>query len=348
MSSDRAKTVDTEVHQLAYAPVGNETEGTIKEKTSLENSEHVLKQFRYYIEDIVMKGDITKVTHASYSERSSFKGKLKEARDTDDEEEFRSTLAEWAEDLNERITANASEGSLLAAQATLSGGNIVDTPLEALILLKLDTEDSIRLFQSEDGIDVLPENRAYPSPNQIQKAAIYPGDGIPPHAKTGDIKIYQSNDSDYFEEFLQYDTLQQSSLEQARTALGKAEAITEESLDREFNQNDFTEIISQAEDGGELTSKSIGSALEENSDGEVDSEDVVDAFEEDDRLQDLEIDADDLPKKTKLTIRRHGGKITVKFPSSVSSNVEKIYGEDGEDDKIVIKGDFIQEEHLEK
>ncbi len=348
MSSERARTVDIDVHRLAYGPVGGETAGTIKEETSIEDSEEVLNHFRYYIEDIVMKGDITKVTHGSYGSESEFKNKLEKARNTTDDEEFRTTLVGWAEDLNGKITGSASEGSLLAAQATLSGGNIPNAPLETLILLKLDTEDAVRLFQSEDGMDVIPQNRAYPSPSQIQKAAIYPGEEIPPHSKEGDIKIYQSSDSDYFVEFLQCSTLQQSSLEQARTALTKAEGLVKESVDREFDQSDFTEIISEAETGGELTPQSIGTALEKNSDGNIDQQEVVEKFKEDSRLQQLEIDADDLPKKTKLTVQRNGREITIKYPSSVSSSVEKIDGEDGEDDKIVIRGNITNEEYLEK
>lgn len=348
MNSERARTVDIDVHRLAHGPVGDETEGIIEGETSLEDSEQVLEHFRYYIEDIVMKGDIVKVTHGSYEPDSSFKSKLEKARNITDGEEFRTTLAEWAEDLNGRITGRASEGSLLAAQATLTGGNIVDAPLQTLILLKLDTEDAVRLFQSDDGMGVLPQNSAYPSPNQIQKAAVYPGEGIPPYSKSGDIKIYQSSDSDYFEEFLQCSTLQQSSLEQARTALTKSKALVRDIRDRKFNQNDFTEIISEAEDGGELTPESIGSALEKNSDGDLTQQDVVDSFREDGRLQHLEIDADDLPKKTKLTIRKNGRDITVKFPSSVSSSIKKIDTEDGENDKVVIRGDIIREEYLEK
>lgn len=347
MSSDRVETVSVDVHRVGYAPVGGQLEHTIEREAEVQNS-NIPDMFRYYVEALVMKGDTTEVTHGTYDSSSSMKERLDQCLSSigdNGDDRFQSILVDLATKLNDLMGGSANAGTLIISQVTLTSDNISTDSVDAIVLLKLDTEEDFRLVLSDEGIDEVSENNAFPPYDRLQKGAIYPGNDIPPLTRSGDVKIFQNSYSVYFQEFLECDTILPSGLEQAREALHKSESLMRNSQEEDLITSGFSAIYSNVEEDGTLTIDSIASALSDASDGEIDEEDVKESFKSEENLRNIQIDAENVPDKIKYTVHQDGKEVTVKFPASLSSHVE--VDQDSEPNKIVIQGDRIEPDYVD-
>jgi phage FluMu protein gp41 len=234
-SDDRRRAVDVDIECVSYSPVGDMLDSTIEVQTEFLESREIEDLFRYYVEEVCVQGDTSKVTFGNFTSSSEIKSVLDELRQVAPEEsEFRPRVVELAQRLNRVMTSNANDGVLFVARATLSGGNIAGGPVEVIAVLKLDTEEDQRLVLSDDGIDAVNESDAFPPRERLQKGAVYPKSGIPPQDMPGEMKIFQNSYSKYFEQYFEIESSIPSSTKQGRKSLRFMEDKVEEELGRKI------------------------------------------------------------------------------------------------------------------
>jgi hypothetical protein len=345
--SQRARAANVNINNVSYAPVGDRRDSEIEAEAEYVDQDSVPDLFRYYIEEIVIKGDVASVTHGIFDSNSTIEQLLQDCLDNDtSQQRLLDITRELAKRLNDQMPAAANQGVLFIARSTVSGGNIGGDSREVISLLKLDTEEDQRLILSDEGIGAVDESNAFPPHEQLQKGAVYPTTGIPPAELTGDIKIFQSSDSNYFEQFFQCSSTVPSSIEQGRTVLDIVDDAVNQELNRGISSEDISNILEKSErNGGIVNNETLGAALSDIT-GEQYTENEVDTLVSQEGLSEINIRQDKVPQVFRRTIYTNAGEVTVKHHSATDGNVE--VSEDNDGVVVRILGNNHTREYVER
>ncbi|WP_187292646.1 nucleoid-associated protein [Salinarchaeum sp. Harcht-Bsk1] len=335
---------------MTYSPVSPSLDNANQWKESVGGDiDEDLELFERYIEQVVVKADISDVTRGDFvTSDTEAEEWLETARTTDfnsSPDEFEAAGKALAEELNSQIHPRANDGVLFIIQATVEGEPLLDNEEHEIVsVLKLDLVEEERLRLADDrGIEELDLEDIFPEPNELQKGLIYPIVQAEGYRLPGDVKFYQSGSvSDYFHEFLQCE-VEEGSLEQAKNVFEVVSELKKEHTGQSADGADtsrFRELKEQS-DSGIVGIDEVTAVASDIVGRQVTREELGDRLgvENPDALA---IDTENLPSTVKYEVDKE---IRVKFPSTAEDRVEK---EESEDDvRVTIRGTELDTEVLD-
>lgn len=335
---------------MTYSPVSPSLDNANQWKESVGGDiDEDLELFERYIEQVVVKADISDVTRGDFvTPDTEAEEWLETARTTDfnsSPDEFEAAGKALAEELNSQIHPRANDGVLFIIQATVEGEPLLDNEEHEIVsVLKLDLVEEERLRLADDrGIEELDLEDIFPEPNELQKGLIYPIIQAEGYRLPGDVKFYQSGSvSDYFHEFLQCE-VEEGSLEQAKNVFEVVSELKKEHTGQSADGADtsrFRELKEQS-DSGIMGIDEVTAVASDIVGRQVTSEELGDRLgvENPDALA---IDTENLPSTVKYEVDKE---IRVRFPSTAEDRVEK---EESEDDvRVTIRGTELDTEVLD-
>lgn len=293
---------------------------------------HNLELFERYIQQVVIKKDITHVTRGNFVNPDTNPQSWMETVRTTDyttyQSQFTNASDNLARELNSQIHPRANRGVLFCVQATVSEEPLLDdADHEIVALLKLDLREEQRIRLADDrGLEELDLEDIFPEPNELQKGLIYPIVQAEGYRLPGDVKFYQESAvSDYFHDFLECD-VEEGSLEQAKDIFEIVSEIkrehTGESADGD-DTNKFRELRDRT-DTGIVGIDDVVNVATEIVGREVTADEIADWLDVD-NPENLAIDTENLPSTVKYEIDRQ---ISIRFPSTAEDRVQKEEGQD--------------------
>lgn len=323
--------MDIDIKGIAYSPISYPLDNSGQWQNLMTGQEaNDLNLFKQYIQEIVIKGDISDVTVGRFDDTGvdphDWAETIRTVNLQSEEQEFLDAAKNVSEKLNDMIHQAANEGVLFSVQAVLEdedGGNIVeDGPNHVATILKLDLEEEERLqLKSDNSLEELDLDDIFPEPNELQKGLCYPIIKVQDFRLPGDVKFYQKdNVSGYFQDFLECSS-DPGSLDQAKKVFDAVGEIKWDRTGELADGEDLTRFkhLQERTDGDVVGINDITSVASDIVGSEVSSEDIAEKMEVDDP-QSIAIDSTELPNKVKYTV---DDEIDVTFPSSASDHVQR-------------------------
>lgn len=346
--------MDIEINGIVYSPIAYPLDTSNQWQNIMSGSEaDDLSLFKSYIQEIVIKGDISDVTVGRFEDTSiepyGWVETIRTANVATEEQEFLDAAKNISEKLNDMIHQAANEGVLFCVQTVVEdggGGNIVEDGQHRITtILKLDLEEEERLqLKPDNSLEELDLDDIFPEPNELQKGLCFPIVKVQDFRLPGDVKFYQKdNVSGYFQDFLECKS-DPGSLDQAKKVFDAVSEIKRERTGEFADGEDLTQFknLQDQTDGDVAGIDQITSIASEIVGSEVSSEDIGEQMGVDDP-QNIAIDTTELPSKVKYTV---DDEIDVKFPSTASDRVQKNISEDGVE--VTISGSDVDTQVLDR
>jgi hypothetical protein len=342
--------MNSEIHSMAYSPVSPDLDNANQWRESVGGDiDEDLELFEQYIQQVVVKTDISDVTRGNFVTSDTDPEEwLETARSTDftdSPDEFEEAAKSLAEELNSQIHPRANDGVLFIIQATIEGEALLDDDEHQVVsILKLDLVEEQRLKLADDrGIEELDLEDIFPEPNELQKGLIYPIVQSEDYRLPGDVKFYQSGSvSDYFHEFLQCE-VEEGSLEQAKNVFEVVSELKKEHTGQSADGADTSRFreLKDRSDSGIVGIDEVTDVASDIVGREVSREELADRLGVD-NPDALAIDTENLPSTVKYEVDKE---IRVRFPSTAEDRVDK---EESEDEVLVtIRGTELDTEVLD-
>lgn len=342
--------MEIDIHALAYSPVSPQLDNSDQwQESESGDIEEDLGLFESYIQQVVVKKDISYVTRGRFANPATAPQEwLETVRTTDyraNQSDFLDASRNLARELNSQIHPRANRGILFSIQATISGEPILnDETHEVVSILKLDLVEEQRIQLSEDrGLEELDLEDIFPEPSELQKGLIYPIVKSKGYRLPGDVKFYQDGAvSDYFHDFLECN-VEESSLEQAKNVFEVVSEIKKEYTGQSADgadTNRFRELREES-DAGIVGLGDVAEVATEIVGREVTEEELAGRMDVDDP-DTLAIDTENLPSTVKYEVDKE---ISVKFPSTAEERVHKQEGD--EEVEVRITGSDLDTEILD-
>ncbi|WP_152420152.1 hypothetical protein [Halorubrum distributum] len=206
--------MDIEIKAIAYSPIAYSLDTSNQWQNIVTGAEaDDLTLFKKYIQEIVIKGDISDVTVGRFDDTSiepyDWVETIRGADVSTEGEAFLEASKNISEKLNDMIHQASNEGVLFCVQTTVEddgSGNIMDDGQHQITtVLKLDLKEEERLqLRSDNSLGELDLDDVFPEPNELQKGLCYPIVKVKDFRLPGDVKFYQKdNVSGYFQDFLE-------------------------------------------------------------------------------------------------------------------------------------------------
>ncbi len=346
--------MEIDIQGIAYSQIAYPLDNSDQWQNLMAGQEaNDLNLFKQYIQEIVIKGDISDVTVGHFDDTDvdpyDWVEAVRNADIQSEEQEFLDASKNISKKLNHMIHQAANEGVLFSVQAVIedgAGGNIVeDGPHHVATILKLNLEEEQRLqLKSDNSLEELDLDDIFPEPNELQKGLCYPLIKVQDFRLPGDVKFYQKdNVSGYFQEFLECSS-DPSSLEQAKKVFDAVSEIKRDRTGELADGDDLTRFkdLQESTDGDVVGIDHITSVASDIVGSEVSSEDIAEKMDVDDP-QSIAIDSTELPSKVKYTV---DDEIDVTFPSSASDHVRRRFTDDGV--KVTITGSDVDTNVLDR
>lgn len=346
--------MDIDIQGIAYSQLAYPLDNSDQWQNLMAGQEaNDLDLFKQYIQEIVIKGDISDVTVGRFDgsdvDPHDWIETIRTADVQAEEQEFLEAAKNVSEKLNDMIHQAANEGVLFSVQAVIEddgGGNIVeDGPHRVATILKLDLEEEERLqLKSDNSLEELDLDDIFPEPNELQKGLCYPIIKVQDFRLPGDVKFYQKdNVSGYFQEFLECSS-DPGSLDQAKKVFDAVSEIKRERTGELADGNDLTRFkdLQESTDGDVVGIDHITSVASDIVGSDVSSDDIAEKMGVDDP-QSIAIDSTELPNKVKYTV---DDEIDVTFPSSASEHVQRRTTDDGVE--VTITGSDVDTNVLDR
>lgn len=334
--------MNIDIQAIAYSPIAYSLDNSSQWQNLMSGSEaNDLSLFKTYIQEVVIKGDMSDVTVGRFSDTSvepyNWINVLQDADISSQEQEFLSAAKAVSEKLNDMIHQASNEGVLFTVQATVEddgGGNILDGGQHQIAtILKLDLEEEERLRLKDDrSLEEIDLDDIFPEPKELQKGLCYPIVRVQNFQLPGDVKFYQKdNVSGYFQRFLECDA-DPGSLDQAKQVFDAVSEIKRDRTGELADGQDLTDFRELRNDvsGDVIGIDQITLIASQIVGSEVTSGDIADRMGVD-NPQSIAIDTKELPSKVKYTV---DDEISIKFPSSASEHVQQNRTDEGVEVRI--------------
>jgi len=342
--------MNSNIHSMVYSPVSPDLDNANQWMESVGGDvDEDLELFERYIQQVVVKTDISDVTRGNFvtpdTQQEEWLETARTTDFTDSPEEFEEAAKSLAEELNSQIHPRANDGVLFTIQATIDGENLLDDDEHRIVaILKLDLVEEQRLRLADDrGIEELDLEDIFPEPNELQKGLIYPIVQSEGYRLPGDVKFYQSGSvSDYFHEFLQCE-VEEGSLEQAKNVFEVVSELKKEHTGQSADGADTSRFreLKDRSDSGIVGIDEVTDVASDIVGREVTRNELADRLGVD-NPDSLAIDTENLPSTVKYEVDKE---IRVRFPSTAEDRVDK---EESEDEVIVtIRGTELDTEVLD-
>lgn len=312
--------MDLTIHAMAYSPVAYDLENSDQWQESLGAEANSLEIYKEYIEEIVVKSDISNISVGAFDGSGtiveSSLSSLLEVDYSSEPNEFDRAALQLSNRLNEMMHHSSNDGVLFCSQVTVEGTNIRSTePQDIISLLKLNLEEESRMqLQDDREITELDWEDVFSEPEELQKGAMTPIVETTGFRLPGDVKIYQKDAvSDYFHEFFDCD-IREGSLEQAKDVFRSISEIKEERTGRKADADDlsiFRDYTTDTE-SGVVQMGDIKNAADQIVGEDVPEEELAE------RIGGVGMDGNKVPGVMKYTI---DDVIEVKFPESEREQV---------------------------
>jgi len=346
--------MEIEIKAIAYSPIAYPLDTSNQWQNLMSGSEaDNLDLFKSYIQEVVIKGDISDVTVGRFDNTNvdpyDWVETVRTANVPAEEQEFLDAAKNISEKLNDMIHQASNEGVLFCVQTVVEddgGGNIVEDGQHRITtVLKLDLEEEERLrLKPDNSLEELDLDDIFPEPKELQKGLCYPIVKVKDFHLPGDVKFYQKdNVSGYFQDFLECKS-DPGSLAQAKKVFDAVSEIKRERTGEFADGNDLTQFknLQDQTDRDVAGIDQITSIASEIVGSEVTSEDIGEKMDVDEP-QSIAIDTSELPSKVKYTV---DDEINVKFPSTASERVQKTTSNDGVE--ITISGSDVDTQVLDR
>ena len=342
--------MSSNIHSMVYSPVSPDLDNANQWMESVgQDVDEDLELFERYIQQVVVKTDISDVTRGNFvtpdTQQEEWLETARTTDFTDSPDEFEEAAKSLAEELNSQIHPRANDGVLFTIQATIDGENLLDDGEHRIVsILKLDLVEEQRLRLADDrGIEELDLEDIFPEPNELQKGLIYPIVQSEGYRLPGDVKFYQSGSvSDYFHEFLQCE-VEEGSLEQAKNVFEVVSELKKEHTGQSADGADTSRFreLKERSDSGIVGIDEVTDVASDIVGREVTRDELADRLGVD-NPDALAIDTENLPSTVKYEVDKE---IRVRFPSTAEDRVDK---EESEDEVLVtIRGTELDTEVLD-
>lgn len=310
------------VSRIAQVDVGDATTPHVQNNVDVVGRTQIPNIFDDYVDEIVTMDDKGAVSAGHYQQSPQMRIDLSRISNPNiSNSAFRDTAANIAGRLNNEMqSAAAQTGTLFVAQVKFTGPNVQSSPVNTAALLKMDTSGMRRLFRDNGNLKEINQNEVYPEVSDIQKGAVYPLIKTQTFTRSGDIKVYDSSDSDYFIKFLQCKKID-SSLRQFNR-LSRVISDFRNQVGAGFvNQGDIAQLEQIAQqNGGKLTQTDIIDHIESVTSGNV-PRNAIENRVQNEGIKEIDTNNGSVPEKFKYTIEDQGKEISVKLPTNLDGNI---------------------------
>jgi hypothetical protein len=231
------------VERVAQVDVGNTSSSRVRSSLDVEDGRVVPDIFDDYVNEIATMNDKDKVSVGSYNGQPGLEHDLARISNPNlSQSEFKKVSTDIAVELNNKMSSiNIATGTLFIAHVQFGGTNIQNGPVNSTVLLKMGPGQIQRLIRNNGHLDNINEDEVYPETSDIQKAAIFPLFKTQTFRRSGDIKLYDRSDSDYFSNFLQFDEVDSSLAQFNRLSEVVSELLQRDGSGR-VNRGDIEQI----------------------------------------------------------------------------------------------------------
>lgn len=311
------------VERVAQVDVGNKSPPRIRNNLAIERGQAVPNIFDDYVNEIATMKDKKKVSVGSYTRQVGMQYNLARISNPNlSQSAFKQTAVDIAVRLNNAMgSVSAPTGTLFVAHVRFDGPNIQGGAVDSAVLLKMGPGQIRRLIRDNGQLDNIDENEVYPETSNIKKAAIFPLFNTQTFRRSGDIKLYDQSNSEYFSNFLQCNEVD-SSLAQFKRLSKVVSGLLQRDNSGRIKQGDIKQIKSKAEinNNGIIDSRISLRYIDLITSNKITENDIKSELNNADVH---EIDTNDTAelKKFKYVVETQNGEISVKLPLSLDEQV---------------------------
>ncbi|MEZ3117062.1 nucleoid-associated protein [Halobaculum sp. MBLA0147] len=334
-----------DVTKVAQVDVGGRSNQRIKSETKAEYGNLIPDIFDEYINRIATMRDKSDVFVGDFIQASSMRQSLaKVSNPSLGIQDFEDVAANLAVSLNNKMSqGNAASGTLFVSQVEFDGQNIQSpTPVNACVLLKMGTEVIERLARDNGDLDDITQDEVYPDASNIQKAAISPLFKTQTFRRSGEIKIYDKTDSDYFKDFLQCNR-SESSLSQFNKLSEIVSDLRTQSGNGLVRESDIDAFENKAANNSDILNRPDMVDVIRSATGNGISRSDIESELESKGVREIDVANSTSPSKFKYEIDVGGESISVYSPVSLDSNIT-VQSIQGGGIKLEIDGDSVSKE----
>lgn len=315
--------VQISIDKVAAVDVGGKTPARIRTETTARDGASVPDIFDEYVNRVAMMDDKGEISIGVFQNQPPMEQALARMSDPNYSlSNFENMAAEVAVELNDRMeSVSAPSGTLFISQVTLSGQSVPNGPIDTTLLLKMDKQVVQLLYRDSGNLNEFNQDEVYPEASRIQKAAISPLFHTQTFRRTGDVKIYDSSDSEYFREFLQCDKIG-SSLDQYNALSSVISGIRRADGNGLINQSDISSLNNLAsQNNGMLIRSDMVQYIDSITSSNI-SQNSIESDLEDEGIYEIDTDNASNPENFKYVVNSQGDSIDVKVPLGMDNLVD--------------------------